>query len=59
MPPDSVVGKEAIILKDMQRMVEAFHDPEDFAMRRNVLAPCSPFSLSRDLMQEAAPLGRK
>jgi 8-oxoguanine deaminase len=59
LPPDSVVENENAILKDMQRLVETFHDPEEFAMRRIVLAPCSPFSVSRDLMRETAILGRQ
>ncbi|MGL4280434.1 MAG: amidohydrolase family protein, partial [Albidovulum sp.] len=58
LPPDSLVESEAAILKDMERVVDAFHDPGDGAMVRVGLAPCSPFSVSRDLMREAAVLAR-
>lgn len=58
LPPDSVVEQETAILKDTQRVIEAFHDPAPLAMHRVVVAPCSPFSVSRDLMREAAALAR-
>ncbi len=58
LPPDSVVEDEAAILKDTQRVIEAFHDPARFAMQRIVVAPCSPFSVSRELMRDAAQLAR-
>lgn len=58
LPPDSVVEQETAILKDTQRVIEAFHNPEPLAMQRVVVAPCSPFSVSRDLMREAAALAR-
>ncbi|WP_281700427.1 8-oxoguanine deaminase [Acetobacter malorum] len=58
LPPDSVVEDEAAILADTQRVIEAFHDPEPLAMQRVVVAPCSPFSVSPDLMREAAGLAR-
>ncbi|MFC1464521.1 MAG: 8-oxoguanine deaminase [Candidatus Brachytrichaceae bacterium NZ_4S206] len=58
LPPDSVVEDEAAILKDTQRLIEAYHDPARYAMLRVVVAPCSPFSVSRDLMREAAALAR-
>lgn len=58
LPPDSVVEDEATILADTQRVIEAFHDPEPLAMQRVVVAPCSPFSVSPDLMREAAQLAR-
>ena len=58
LPPDSVVEDEAAILKDTQRLIEAWHDPARHSMLRIVVAPCSPFSVSRDLMREAAALGR-
>ncbi|WP_082779492.1 8-oxoguanine deaminase [Acetobacter cerevisiae] len=58
LPPDSVVEDEAAILADTQRVIEAFHDPEPLAMQRVVVAPCSPFSVSPDLMREAARLAR-
>ena len=58
LPPDSLVEREAAILDDMIRVVDAFHDPAEGAMLRVGLAPCSPFSVSRDLMREAALLAR-
>ncbi len=58
LPPDSVVEDEATILRDSQRLIETFHDPERFAMTRIVLAPCSPFSVSLTLMRESAALAR-
>ena len=58
LPPDSLVEKEAAILQDCIRVVDAFHDPKDGAMVRVGIAPCSPFSVSRDLMRDAAVLAR-
>src|SRR5690606_12916397 len=58
LPPDSVVEDEADILKDTQRLIEAYHDATPYAMQRIVVAPCSPFSVSRDLMRESADLAR-
>ncbi len=58
LPPDDVVEREDEILVDMRRVIEAFHDPGPTAMRRVALAPCSPFSVSRDLMRETGSLAR-
>jgi cytosine/adenosine deaminase-related metal-dependent hydrolase len=58
LPPDALVEEETAILKDMERVVDAFHDPAPGAMVRVGLAPCSPFSVSRDLMRETAALAR-
>ncbi|MGV7206640.1 8-oxoguanine deaminase [Oxalobacteraceae bacterium A2-2] len=58
LPPDRVVEAEAAILKDSQRLIETYHDGSRHAMERIVVAPCSPFSVSRDLMKEAAALAR-
>lgn len=58
LPPDDVVEREDEILGDMRRVIEAFHDPGPYAMRRVALAPCSPFSVSRDLMRETGSLAR-
>ncbi len=58
LPPDSLVETEDAILRDTQRMIERWHDPRRFSMRRVVVAPCSPFSVSRDLMRESASLAR-
>jgi 8-oxoguanine deaminase len=59
LPPDSVVEDERTILKDMQRLAETYHDPTECSMCRVVLAPCSPFSVSRDLMRESAVMARQ
>ena len=59
LPPDSLVEDEARILRDTQRLIESFHDPARFAMQRIVVAPCSPFSVSRELMRDAALLARE
>ncbi len=58
LPPDSVVEEEDVILRDMQRVIEAYHDPRPYAMCRVALAPCSPFSVTPDLMREAAAMAR-
>jgi cytosine/adenosine deaminase-related metal-dependent hydrolase len=58
LPPDSVVEKEPDILWDSRRVIEKFHDNSRYAMTRIALAPCSPFSVSRDLMRESAALAR-
>ncbi len=58
LPPDSLVEAEGAILKDMIRVVDAFHDPSEGSMCRVGLAPCSPFSVSRGLMRDTALLAR-
>jgi cytosine/adenosine deaminase-related metal-dependent hydrolase len=58
LPPDALVESEASILADSLRVIETFHDPRPHAMTRIALAPCSPFSVSRDLMRETARLAR-
>jgi 8-oxoguanine deaminase len=58
LPPDRCVEDEAAILRDSQRVVEVFHDPSPGAMLRIGLAPCSPFSVTPDLMRETAALAR-
>ncbi|WP_163847237.1 8-oxoguanine deaminase [Pseudooceanicola aestuarii] len=58
LPPDALVEDEAAILRDCIRVVDAFHDPAPGAMVRVGIAPCSPFSVSRDLMRDAALLAR-
>jgi cytosine/adenosine deaminase-related metal-dependent hydrolase len=59
LPPDSVVQTEDEILKDSQRVIESYHDSSDFSMKRIVLAPCSPFSVTEDLMRESVGLARE
>jgi 8-oxoguanine deaminase len=58
LPPDSVVQSIPMILKDSERVIERYHDPRPGAMVRVGLAPCSPFSVSPDLMRESAALAR-
>ena len=58
LPPDSVVEKEDVILKETQRLIETYHDASEGAMLNIGVAPCSPFSVSRDLMRESALLAR-
>ena len=58
LPPDRVVEKEAFILKETQRLIETYHDASYGAMTHVAVAPCSPFSVSQDLMREAAKLAR-
>lgn len=58
LPPDSLVEDESAILADTQRAIETYHDPARFAMTRVVVAPCSPFSVSPELMRESLALAR-
>jgi len=58
LPPDSLVEDEEAILRDCRRAVEQFHQAERFGMVRVGLAPCSPFSVTADLMRESAVLAR-
>ncbi|EEE38475.1 hydroxydechloroatrazine ethylaminohydrolase [Rhodobacteraceae bacterium KLH11] len=58
LPPDALVEPETTILEDMIRVVDTHHDPSEGAMCRVGLAPCSPFSVSRNLMRDAALLAR-
>jgi cytosine/adenosine deaminase-related metal-dependent hydrolase len=59
LPPDSVVEREDVILKDTQRLIEQYHDASFGSMLNVAVAPCSPFSVSRDLMRESAVLARR
>ncbi|MBW6466519.1 MAG: 8-oxoguanine deaminase [Brevefilum sp.] len=59
LPPDSVVDSEADILKDSQRLIETYHDPNPGSMVQIVLAPCSPFSVTGELMRQSAALARE
>ncbi|MGB5968697.1 MAG: 8-oxoguanine deaminase [Spirulinaceae cyanobacterium] len=58
LPPDFLIEKEADILKDSQRLIEQYHNNKRYSMVRIVLAPCSPFSVSQDLMRESAAMAR-
>ncbi len=59
LPPDSVVEGEDSILKDSQRLIQRYHDSKPGAMVQIVLAPCSPFSVTSDLMKQSAKLARQ
>jgi len=58
LPPDRVVEREDFILKETQRLIETHHDGAHGAMTQVAVAPCSPFSVSRDLMRSSAELAR-
>jgi cytosine/adenosine deaminase-related metal-dependent hydrolase len=58
LPPDALVEDEAAILEDCIRVIDAFHDDRPSSMCRVAIAPCSPFSVSRNLMRDAAVLAR-
>lgn len=59
LPPDSVVEDEDYILEDSRRLIETYHDSSPGSMTQIVLAPCSPFSVTGDLMRESAVLARE
>ena len=59
LPPDSVCENEADILADCERVIAEFHDPEPYSMLRVGLAPCSPFSVTPELMRQTAALARR
>ncbi len=58
LPPDEVVQKVDEVIKDMERVIDKYHNPEPFSMKRVILAPCSPFSVEEDGMRETAKLAR-
>ena len=58
LPPDDVVQKEEAILEDSERLIKTYHDPNPFSMCRIALAPCSPFSVTPELMKQTARLAR-
>jgi cytosine/adenosine deaminase-related metal-dependent hydrolase len=59
LPPDAVVEDEEAILDDCQRAYEAYHDPARYSMCRLVVAPCSPFSVTPELMRASAAFARE
>jgi cytosine/adenosine deaminase-related metal-dependent hydrolase len=59
LPPDSVVDTEDNILKDSQRLIQKYHDSKPGSMVQIVLAPCSPFSVTSDLMKQSAKMARE
>jgi 8-oxoguanine deaminase len=58
LPPDILVEAEDAILRDTRRVIETYHNPDRFSMLRVGVAPCSPFTVSQDLMRESANLAR-
>jgi cytosine/adenosine deaminase-related metal-dependent hydrolase len=58
LPPDHLTENEPDILAECQRLIEDYHNPNPHAMQRIALAPCSPFSVSMDLMRETASMAR-
>jgi 8-oxoguanine deaminase len=58
LPPDSVCEPEDSILEDTERVIVEFHDPEPGSMARVVSSPCSPFSVTPELMRQAAEQAR-
>lgn len=59
LPPDEVVEKEDDIMKESRRLIETYHDPSKYAMLRIALGPCSPFSVTKDIMVKSAKLARE
>lgn len=59
LPPDSVTDSEEHILADSERVIRRYHDPKPGSMTQIVLAPCSPFSVTGNLMKESAALARR
>lgn len=59
LPPDSVVQSEEEILKEYERVIKEYHDPSPFSMLRIALAPCSPFSVTPDLMKQTLEVAEK
>ncbi|MBQ7503421.1 8-oxoguanine deaminase [bacterium] len=59
LPPTRVVQKEDKILEDCERVIKAYHDPDPLAMIKIALAPCSPFSVTADLLKNTAEMARK
>jgi cytosine/adenosine deaminase-related metal-dependent hydrolase len=58
LPPDAVVENEEAILHDTRRVIETYHNAARYSMLRVVVAPCSPFSVTQDLMRESAAMAR-
>ncbi len=58
LPPNSVVQSEEEILEDTRRIISEYHDSKPFARRRVIVSPCSPFSVTRELMEKSIELAR-
>lgn len=58
LPPDDCVETDAAALEDCRRVLERYHDPSEYSMRRIDLAPCSPFNCTLDILRESIALAR-
>lgn len=58
LPPDIIVQNPETVIKDMEESIARFHDPDPFSMSRIILAPCSPFTVEKQVMKDALQLGR-
>ncbi|OQA89731.1 MAG: 8-oxoguanine deaminase [Elusimicrobia bacterium ADurb.Bin231] len=59
LPPDDVVQTEEEILKDCERVIKKYHNPDKFSMCRIALSPCSPFSVTTGLLKDTVAMARK
>ncbi|MCG2676949.1 amidohydrolase family protein, partial [bacterium] len=59
LPPDDLVQSEEEILRDSERLINKYYDPKEFSMLRVALAPCSPFSVTKELLKETIDFARK
>ena len=59
LPPDEIVERDEEILADCERVIDTYHDAQRYAMTRIVIAPCSPFSVTPELMRESIALARR
>ncbi|RUM38148.1 MAG: 8-oxoguanine deaminase [Desulfobulbus sp.] len=59
LPPRNTIQREDVILADCERVIDSYHDPAEGSMLQIALAPCSPFSVSEELMQQSAALARQ
>ena len=59
LPPDSVVQDAEVILAESERLISSYHDPEPGAFMQIALAPCSPFSVTPELMRDSAAMARR
>lgn len=59
LPPDSVIQDEEEILADSRRLIDKYHDTKPYSMCRLALAPCSPFSVTRSLLEKTGELARR
>jgi len=59
LPPRSTIQKEDVILADSARVIDLYHDPEEGSRLQIALAPCSPFSVTGELMRQSAVLARR